>query len=64
MACETAVKNSICMVFGEISTTAEVSFEQIARKAIKEVGYDSVDVGKGEYLHRYGLQNSHCDRCC
>ena len=26
VACETAVKNSICMVFGEISTSAEVNF--------------------------------------
>lgn len=33
------------MVFGEISVNGEISFEQIARHAIKEVGYDSVDVG-------------------
>lgn len=45
VACETAVKNSLCMVFGEISTSAEINVEQIARQAIKEVGYDSVDVG-------------------
>lgn len=35
VACESAVKNSLCMVFGEISTTADVNFEQIARTAIK-----------------------------
>jgi S-adenosylmethionine synthetase len=45
VACESAVKNSLCMVFGEISVNGDVSFEQIARHAIKEVGYDSVDVG-------------------
>ena len=45
VACETAVKNSICMVFGEISTSADLNIEQIVRQAIKEVGYDSVDVG-------------------
>jgi len=50
VACESAVKNSICMVFGEISTTAELSIEQIARKAIKEVGYDSVDIGTRELI--------------
>jgi len=27
VACESAVKNSMCMVFGEISTSATVSFE-------------------------------------
>lgn len=45
VACQTAVKNSICMVFGEISCNGEVNFEQVARQAIKEVGYDSVDIG-------------------
>ena len=29
------------MVFGEISTQADVNFENIARQAIKEVGYNS-----------------------
>jgi S-adenosylmethionine synthetase len=29
------------MVFGEISVNGEVNFEQIARQAIKEIGYDS-----------------------
>jgi len=33
------------MVFGEISCNGEVNFEQVARQAIKEVGYDSVDIG-------------------
>lgn len=45
VACESAVKNSICMVFGEITVNGEVNFEQIARQAIKEIGYDSNDVG-------------------
>ena len=33
------------MVFGQISTTGEVNFEQVARQAIKEVGYDSNEIG-------------------
>lgn len=33
------------MVFGEISTNGDVNFEQVARQAIKEVGYDSNDIG-------------------
>lgn len=45
VACESAVKNSLCMMFGEIQTEAEVNFEQVARKAIKEVGYTSNDIG-------------------
>lgn len=45
VACESSVKNSICMVFGEITTKAEISFELVARQAIKEAGYDHVDIG-------------------
>ena len=35
VACETSVKNSMCMVFGEISTNADINIEHIARHAIK-----------------------------
>ena len=45
VACETAVKNSICMVFGEISTSAQVKIEQVARQAIKDIGYTDIAVG-------------------
>ena len=31
VACESAVKNNICMVFGEINTKANIIFEQIVR---------------------------------
>lgn len=33
------------MVFGEVSLKGDINTEQIVRKAIKEVGYDSIDVG-------------------
>jgi S-adenosylmethionine synthetase len=33
------------MVFGEITVNGEVNFEQIARQAIKEIGYDSNEIG-------------------
>ena len=33
------------MVFGEISVNGEVNFEATVRKAIKEVGYISNDIG-------------------
>ncbi len=42
---ETAVKNSICMIFGEISTSAVKGLEQVVRNAIKEVGYDDMEKG-------------------
>jgi S-adenosylmethionine synthetase len=33
------------MVFGEISTKAQISYEQIVRQAIKDTGYDAVERG-------------------
>ena len=45
VACETCVKNNICMVFGEITTKSIVHYEQLVREAIKEIGYD--DSAKG-----------------
>ncbi|MES1922826.1 methionine adenosyltransferase sam2 [Bonamia ostreae] len=40
VACETAIKNSLVMVFGEITTTAHPDYEKIVRNAIKFIGYD------------------------
>lgn len=42
VACETCCKNTLCMVFGEITTNANIHIEQIARQAIKEIGYDDI----------------------
>lgn len=62
VACESAVKNSLCMIFGEISTKADIQFEQIVRKAVKDVGYESVDVGTLWGKPRHGLQDRHGHR--
>jgi len=45
VACETACKSNLIMVFGEITSKAQVSYEKIVRDAIKKVGYDSLDKG-------------------
>jgi S-adenosylmethionine synthetase len=39
VACECSVTTGLCLVFGEITTTANIDFQQIARKTIKEIGY-------------------------
>lgn len=41
VACETAVKTGLAMVFGEITTAAFVNFDILVRDVIKEIGYDS-----------------------
>lgn len=45
VACETATKTGFVMMMGEITTNAQVNYDQIARKTIEEIGYDDTDKG-------------------
>ena len=45
VACETLVKTGMVFIGGEITTNAWVDIEQIARSVIRDVGYNSSDIG-------------------
>ena len=45
VACETFVKTGMVLVGGEITTTAWVDIEEIARTVIKDIGYNSSAMG-------------------
>ena len=45
VACETLVTTGLVMIAGEISTKAYVDFPEVARQTIKNIGYDSSDMG-------------------
>jgi S-adenosylmethionine synthetase len=45
VACETLVKTGVAIVGGEITTTAWVDLEDLIRKVIVDIGYDSSEVG-------------------
>ena len=51
VACETTVTTGVISIMGEITTTAVIDFQTIAREAVREIGYDR---GK------YGFD---CDTC-
>ena len=39
VACETMVTTDFCLICGEITTTAVVDYEAVAREAIRKIGY-------------------------
>ncbi len=45
VACETAVKTGLVLVFGEITTDAYVDIDAIAREVIRDIGYNHSDHG-------------------
>lgn len=45
VACETAIKTGFAMLLGEITTTAQLNYDEIVRKAINDIGFDHSDKG-------------------
>lgn len=45
VACETLVKTGMVLVGGEVTTSAWVDIEQVARQVIRDIGYNSSEMG-------------------
>ena len=45
VACEVMVTTNFCVICGEITTTADVDYEAIARQVIAEIGYTHPETG-------------------
>jgi S-adenosylmethionine synthetase len=54
VACEVATKTGFVMLLGEITTEAQLNYDELARKVIKEIGYD--DSCKGLDGNTCGVQ--------
>ncbi len=39
VACETLVKNNMIVLAGEITTTAKIDFDKVARQVVRDIGY-------------------------
>jgi S-adenosylmethionine synthetase len=45
VACETATKTGYVMLLGEITTTADINYDQLAREVVTGIGYDRAKKG-------------------
>merc|ERR1712127_1041598 len=59
VACETATKDNMVMVFGEISTAANLDYDKIVRDQVREIGFTSY-VDDLSSVDSKGLS---CDTC-
>lgn len=61
VAAETLTNTNLVVLAGEITTTAKVDYEEIARKTLKSIGYDNSDYGidykSCEVLVKYDTQS-------
>ena len=62
VACETMVTTDFCLICGEITTTAKVDYEAVAREAIRSIGYvypgDGFDADSCEIVCRIHQQSA------
>ncbi|KAL3139177.1 hypothetical protein ABBQ32_005955 [Trebouxia sp. C0010 RCD-2024] len=45
VACESATKTNMVMIFGEITTSAKVDYEKVVRDTVRNIGFTSDEVG-------------------
>ncbi|STZ76701.1 methionine adenosyltransferase [Bergeriella denitrificans] len=61
VAAETLVATDLCVLAGEITTTAQVDYEQVARDTIARIGYNDPELGfdaqSCKVLLNYGVQS-------
>jgi len=59
VACETAVKDNMVMVLGEITTKAKLDYDKIVRQAVRNIGFNSFV----DDLSSAASKGMNCDDC-
>jgi S-adenosylmethionine synthetase len=59
VACETATKDNMVMVFGEITTKAALDYDKIVRQAVRNIGFNSYE----DSLSSVDSKGINCDTC-
>ena len=59
VACETATKDNMVMVFGEITTDAKLDYDKIVRNEVQKIGFDSFE----DDLSSVDSKGLSCDSC-
>merc|ERR1712238_357919 len=59
VACETATKDNMVMVFGEITTAGKIDYDKIVREQVREIGFDCFE----DDLTSVKSKGLSCDSC-
>merc|ERR1712087_113106 len=59
VACETATKDNMVMIFGEITTSAKLDYDKIVRGQVRKIGFDSFE----NDLSSVASKGLSCDTC-
>jgi len=59
VACETATKDNMVMIFGEITTSAKLDYDKIVRGQVRKIGFDSFE----DDLSSVASKGLSCDTC-
>jgi len=60
VACETATKDNMVMVFGEITTKGAIDYDAIVRAQVREIGFDSFEDDLSSVKSK-GLNHADCE---
>lgn len=60
VACESATKDNMVMVFGEITTSGKIDYESIVRAQVREIGFDSFEDDLSSVKSK-GLSHETCE---